>query len=211
MSRSSSTSVRRSMRSSRRPRGRACSPTTTRVSARRRCRRIDSRPLSAKKRPSWSRGRTRSAGASWRRSTCGSWTDTVLWVRFRHDQGTDRVSFSLFNPASGKFGRAAAPGSSQRLGTSSATVYFGESAVLGPPGRDVTLRVRFSVKPRTAGGVYRVEAFATDDNGHSQGFDRVGTGAERSRRSRARLVGVRGARALGREDRAIAHLVPARR
>jgi PKD repeat protein len=101
--------------------------------------------------------------------------DTVLWVRFRHDQATDRVSFSLFNPESGKFGRPAAPGSSQRFETSSATLYLGESAVLGPPGRDVTLRLRFSVKPRTAGGVYRVEAFATDDDGHSQGFDGVGT------------------------------------
>ena len=101
--------------------------------------------------------------------------DIVLWVRFRHDQATDRVSFSLFNPASGKFGRPAAPGSPQRFETSSATLYLGESAVLGPPGRDVTLRLRFSVKPRTAGGVYRVEAFATDDDGHSQGFDRVGT------------------------------------
>jgi hypothetical protein len=101
--------------------------------------------------------------------------DIVLWVRFQHDEATDAVSFSLFNPASGRYGHPAAPGRPMRFETSAATLYLDESSVLGPEGQSVTLNLRFSVKPRAAGRVYRVEAFATDDLGHEQGFDLVGT------------------------------------
>jgi PKD repeat protein len=101
--------------------------------------------------------------------------DIALWVRFRHDQATDAVTFSLFNPASGKFGHPVAPGKPLRLETRDATLYVGESSVFGPPGPSVTLNLRLSLKPRAAGQAYRVEAFATDDEGHEQGFDQVGT------------------------------------
>jgi sugar lactone lactonase YvrE len=68
--------------------------------------------------------------------------------------------------SSGSFGGDGGP---------AATLYLGESTVLGPEGQSVILNLRFSVKPRAAGRVYRVEAFATDDLGHEQGFDLVGT------------------------------------
>ena len=101
--------------------------------------------------------------------------DVVLWVRFRHDQATDAVTFSLFNPANGRFGPQVAPGNPVRLETRDATLHVGESSVFGPPGPNVTLNLRLSLKPRAAGDTYRVEAFATDDAGHEQGFDPVGT------------------------------------
>ncbi len=101
--------------------------------------------------------------------------DIALWVRFQHDQATDAVSFSLFNPASGRFGHPATPGQPLRFETSAATVYLDESSVFGPLGPTVTLNLRFSVKPRAAGRIYRVEVFAIDDVGHEQGFDPVGT------------------------------------
>ena len=101
--------------------------------------------------------------------------EIALWVRFHHDNETDGVSFSVFNPASGKFGRPVAPGRPQRFESSWATLYLDETSVLGPPGETVTLNLRVSFKPRSAGRVYRVEAFATEDDGHEQGFDPVGT------------------------------------
>ena len=107
--------------------------------------------------------------------------DIALWVRFHHDDETDAVTFSIFNPASGKFGRPAAPGRPQRLESSWATLHLDESSVVGPPGKDVTLNLRISFKPRSAGHVFQVEAFATDDNGNQQGFDPVGTVTVRRR------------------------------
>ena len=107
--------------------------------------------------------------------------EIVLWVRFRHEDDTDAVSFSVFNPASGKFGRPAAPGRPQQFESSWATLHLDDSSVLGPPGPSVTLNLRVSFKPRSAGRVYRVEAFATDDDGHEQGFDPVGTVTVRRR------------------------------
>lgn len=81
------------------------------------------------------------------------------------------------NPANGELGPEAAPGSPVRLETSAATMYLAESSVIGggPTGPSVLLDFSLSFKPPAAGRTYRVEAFATDDFGHEQGFETLGT------------------------------------
>jgi hypothetical protein len=55
-------------------------------------------------------------------------------------------------------------------------MYLEYSEVIGsgPTGPSVTLNLALSFKPRAAGRVFRVEAFATDDFGNQQGFDEAG-------------------------------------
>ena len=98
--------------------------------------------------------------------------DSVLNVRFTEAENT----FSLFNPASGKFLHADAPGSRTHFETSAAVMYLENSEVIGsgPTGPSVLLNLNLSFKPKAAGRVFRVEAFATDDDGNQQGFDEAG-------------------------------------
>ena len=98
---------------------------------------------------------------------------SILWVRF-HEPGN---TFSLFNPASGRFGNPVSPGSSHTFETNAATMHLADSRVQGsgPDGPSVTLTYSLSFKPHAAQRTYRVEAFATDDFGHQQGFDQVGS------------------------------------
>ena len=55
-------------------------------------------------------------------------------------------------------------------------MYLENSQVLGsgPTGPSVLLNLNLSFKPKAAGRVFRVEAFATDDDGNQQGFDEAG-------------------------------------
>ncbi len=98
--------------------------------------------------------------------------DSVLNVRFDEADNT----FSLFNPANGKFLHPDAPGSRTHFETDAAVMYLENSQVLGsgPTGPSVLLNLNLSFKPKAAGRVFRVEAFATDDDGNQQGFDEAG-------------------------------------
>jgi Bacterial Ig domain len=79
-------------------------------------------------------------------------------------------SFNLTNPETGEAGPLFRPGDPNRLETPAATLYLGESAVIGsgPTGHSVLLDLSLGFKPQAAGRTYRVEAFATDDFGNHQ-------------------------------------------
>jgi len=98
--------------------------------------------------------------------------DSILNVRFTEADNT----FSLFNPANGKFLHPDAPGSRTHFETSAAVMYLEHSEVIGsgPTGPSVLLNLNLSFKPKAAGRDFRVEAFATDDDGNEQGFDEAG-------------------------------------
>jgi hypothetical protein len=98
---------------------------------------------------------------------------SAMWVRFDEPSNT----FSLFNPISGRYENPVTPGSPQLFESNAATMYLEDSRVQGsgPTGPSVLLTYSLSFKPQAAGRVFRVEAFATDDFGHQQGFDLVGT------------------------------------
>jgi len=98
--------------------------------------------------------------------------DSVLNVRFDEAANT----FTLFNPVNGKFLHPDAPGSRTHFETDAAVMYLENSQVLGsgPTGPSVLLNLNLSFKPKAAGRVFRVEAFATDDDGNQQGFDEAG-------------------------------------
>jgi hypothetical protein len=96
----------------------------------------------------------------------------ALSVRWQEPDDT----FSLFNPDADRFVRTAPAGSSARFETSAATLFLDQSSSQGsgPAGHSVTVNYSLSFKPKAAGRVFRVEAFATDDEGNQQGFDPVG-------------------------------------
>jgi hypothetical protein len=96
----------------------------------------------------------------------------ALYVRFDEPSNT----FSLLNLANGTFFQPRAPGSRAHFETSAAVMYLENSEVIGsgPTGPSVTLNLALSFKPRAAGRVFRVDAFATDDFGNQQGFDEAG-------------------------------------
>jgi hypothetical protein len=121
-----------------------------------------------------------------------TWTHPARWrlletidLRIRDDDGTilqlhwnePANTFSLFDPERGEFGRTVVPSGPGRLETSAASVYLAGSSVIGsgPTGPSVTLNLDLSFKPQAGGRTYRVEVFATDDLGHQQGFEPVGT------------------------------------
>ena len=68
------------------------------------------------------------------------------------------------------------PGSRTHFETSAAVMYLEKSEVIGSglTGPSVLLNLNLSFKPKAAGRVFRVEAFATDDDGNQQGFDEAG-------------------------------------
>jgi hypothetical protein len=97
----------------------------------------------------------------------------VLYVRFDEPSNT----YSLLEPANQRFMRPALPGSRTLFETPAVTMDVKESSVVGtgPQGPSVTLNLALRFKPKAAGRVLRVEAFATDDFGNQQGFDQAGT------------------------------------
>ena len=97
---------------------------------------------------------------------------SVMWVRFSEPTNT----FSLYNPNSGSYGTPVTPGTVERFDSNAATMYVEHSSVQGsgPTGPNVVVTYSLSFKPRAAGRVFRVEAFATDDFGNQQGFDFIG-------------------------------------
>ncbi len=98
--------------------------------------------------------------------------DSALNVRFTEADNT----FSLFDPANGKFFHPDAPGSRTHFETDAVVMYLEKSEVIGsgPTGPSVLLNLNLSFKPKAAGRVFHVEAFATDDDGNQQGFDQAG-------------------------------------
>src|ERR1051326_7760632 len=97
----------------------------------------------------------------------------VLYVRFDEPSNT----YSLLEPANQRFMRPALPGSRTLFETPAVTMDVKEISVVGtgPQGPSVTLNLALRFKPKAAGRVLRVEAFATDDFGNQQGFDQAGT------------------------------------
>ena len=104
---------------------------------------------------------------------------TVLRVRF--DEASN--SFSLFNQASGRFGRALQAGEPGRFESSLATLDLAETSVTpvnsvlgsGPTSPSVRLNLALSFKPSAAGRTFRVEVAAADDLGHEDPFAFAGT------------------------------------
>ena len=96
----------------------------------------------------------------------------ALAIRWKEPENT----FTLFDPAKGKFTHSGAARSHKHLETPEAVLYLDESDSVGsgPTGRSVTINYSLSFKPKAAGRTYSVEAFATDDFGNEQGFDEVG-------------------------------------
>ena len=96
----------------------------------------------------------------------------LLCVRFDEPSNT----YSLFNPSNERFMRPALPGSRTLFETSAATMDLQVSSVVGTglEGPSVTLNLGLRFKPKAAGRLFRVEAFATDDFGNQQGFDEAG-------------------------------------
>ena len=98
-------------------------------------------------------------------------TDTLLWVKF--DEASN--SFSLFNEATGKFGKAFPAGRPNRLETPHATLHLAETSVEsnGPTSPKVTLKLSLSFKPHVAGHTFDVEVAASDDQGRESNFEQV--------------------------------------
>jgi hypothetical protein len=120
-----------------------------------------------------------------------TWTHPEQWrllqtidLRISDEQGTilqvhwdqPANTFTLVDPDRGEFGSAAVPGEPGRLETSAAALSLAQSSIIGsgPTGPSVTLNFAVSFKPQAAGRTFNVEAFATDDFGHEQGWERVG-------------------------------------
>ena len=106
-------------------------------------------------------------------------SDTVLWLRF--DEASN--SFSLFNQAAGRFGRAFAAGSPVQLQSAQATLNLRDTQVTvidnalgsGPTSPSVRLNLSLSFKPSAAGRTFRVEVAASDDQGNQDPFTAAGT------------------------------------
>jgi hypothetical protein len=96
----------------------------------------------------------------------------ALQLRIRDEEGTalsavflERSNtISVFNEASGRFGKGFAPGSPNRLETPEATLYLAQSSIVaaGPTSPTVTLNLSVSFKPQAAGRTFIVEVGATD-------------------------------------------------
>jgi hypothetical protein len=98
----------------------------------------------------------------------------ILLVRWDETANT----FSLFNPANGKFGAPALPGSKKRFETSAVTLLLENTEVIGsgPTGRSVLLSLKLSFKPQARDRTFQVQTLVTDDSGGDpQGYDTVGT------------------------------------
>ncbi|HXU78853.1 MAG TPA: hypothetical protein VN794_19915, partial [Methylomirabilota bacterium] len=96
----------------------------------------------------------------------------LLWTRFTESD----QSFSLYNPASGRFGSTAAAGDRMQLQTSLALLDLERTSVKasGPTSPSVTLNLAVAFKPSAAGRACIVEVAAVDDEGHVDDFKEAG-------------------------------------
>jgi hypothetical protein len=103
---------------------------------------------------------------------CGDEAVPALWVRW--DELTN--SFRVFDAALGTFGPPAAPGSAVELETDAATLFLAGSQAEGGglTGTSVTLTLAVAFKATMAGQACEVDAGATDDLGHDEGFKKAG-------------------------------------
>jgi hypothetical protein len=89
---------------------------------------------------------------------------------------------SVFNEATGRFGKGSPVGSNKRLQTHEAMLDLGETAVgpvnsvlgVGPNSPTVRLDLAFRFKPSAAGKTYGIEVAARDDLGNEDPFTLVG-------------------------------------
>jgi CSLREA domain-containing protein len=123
------------------------------------------------------------------------WTHTTFWreiqtLQFRIRDGGEPIfwvlwdeqsnTFSLFDPKRGTFGPALPAGSKQDLKSDDATLDMELTRAItsGPQGRDVTLILPLTFKPKAGGKTetdYVIEVAATDQIGNSQGFEEAAT------------------------------------
>ena len=96
----------------------------------------------------------------------------LLWTRFTESD----QSFSLYNPASGRFGSTASAGDRMQLQTSLALLDLERTSVKasGPTSPSVTLNLAVAFKPSAAGRACIVEVAAVDDEGHVDDFKEAG-------------------------------------
>jgi hypothetical protein len=104
-----------------------------------------------------------------------------LWVRFNEAANT----LSLYDPNTRRFGPARALGSNGVLANRFVQVHLKTSAVTaaGPTAPKMTLKLDVTFKNSTAGRRYKVQAAASDDLGHADGFADAGTLAVTGRRA----------------------------
>ena len=104
---------------------------------------------------------------------------TILRLRYE-EQGN---LISVFNEATGRYGKASPIGSNKKLQTPYATVDLAETTVgpvnnaigFGPNSPTIRLGLALLFKPSAAGRTYSVEVAATDDLGNSDPFALAGT------------------------------------
>ncbi len=100
----------------------------------------------------------------------------VAWIRW--EETTNAIS--LRDPVTGLFTESGQPGSNHNLKAGNVQLDLRHTTVVGsgPTGQSVTLGLALKLKePHGVKGplTYRVEAFASDDDGNKQGFDEIGT------------------------------------
>ncbi len=111
------------------------------------------------------------------RITDGS--NAILHIRFEEDGNM----ISVFNEATGRFGKGSPIGSNRRLQTQYATLYLENTtagavnSVLGTGANSPTVRIDLALrfKPSAAGRTYQIEVAAKDDFGNEDPFATAGT------------------------------------
>jgi hypothetical protein len=98
--------------------------------------------------------------------------EVLLWVRL--DVAENVLTLIGDDPGSQQEG---SPDSNGKLHSRTITVDLKDSAVFtsGPQGRSILLRLALRLKGAPAVGTYRIEVFASDIHGNSQGFAPAGT------------------------------------
>jgi hypothetical protein len=108
---------------------------------------------------------------------------TIMHLRYEENGNL----FSVFNEATGRFGKAFPIGSNKKLETSTAALDLGETTVgpvnslLGTGANSPTVRLNLPLrfKPSAGGRAYSVEVAASDDVGNQDPFTVAGTVAVR--------------------------------
>ncbi|HUR97178.1 MAG TPA: hypothetical protein VMZ26_03815, partial [Pyrinomonadaceae bacterium] len=104
---------------------------------------------------------------------------TILNLRYVEDGNL----ISVFNEATGRFGKSLPVGSDRMLQTQYATLDLGETIVgpvngalgFGPNSPTIRLSLGLRFKPSAAGRIYSVEVAATDDFGNADPLAVAGT------------------------------------
>ena len=106
-------------------------------------------------------------------------SNPIIYIRFSEDGNL----FSVFNEATGRFGKAFPAGTNKRLETQYASLDLGDTMVApvngvagaGPLSPTVQLNLALRFKPSSAGKKYTVEVAATDDLKNEDPFTLAGS------------------------------------